>query len=425
MGPMRYLKSKLFYFFFLFAIAGNCFSNDLYNLFSKKIFRIRISTDKEADMVSYGTGFPVSKNGGLVTNFHVIKRYFDEEKNFKIFVDIGDNSYEAKIKNFDIVNDLALIKINYSFDTIFKVPVFDSDALKGKKIFSLGFPKKLNLSIVDGLFNGENYLGGNKVFYISSPINKGMSGGPSVDEEGRLIGVNVSYMRDTNDISFIVPSRFVKQLIEAPDEGIFLSSEKDKYFEKIESTLSFEEKKVYPLVKKSLKSNIFQKIQYLNGSDPMNCWEDKKIDKELKVEKNLKLCYFGNYSDFLGDSDTGLFSLKNTFISNNKDSTVATYNVINHFSSHDIDHFYSKELYDKKSCENFFTENSNKVKLKISSCVSKYRFMKNIFNGHLVLTTLNESSDNLITKVKLKGLSKKTINELFNLIIQGINLNEN
>ncbi len=83
---------------------------------------------------------------------------------------------------------------------------------RGATLYSLGHPHDIGLSIVAGTFNGlaEGQL--EQLFHFSGSINAGMSGGPCVDEAGQVVGVNVASMG--NQVSFLVPGKWVKALLE-------------------------------------------------------------------------------------------------------------------------------------------------------------------------------------------------------------------
>ncbi len=82
---------------------------------------------------------------------------------------------------------------------------------KGTRLYSLGHPKDLGLSIVEGTYNGllEHTL--YPKIHFTGPLNPGMSGGPALTADGRVIGVNVS--TEGNSVSFLVPADRVRALV--------------------------------------------------------------------------------------------------------------------------------------------------------------------------------------------------------------------
>ena len=81
---------------------------------------------------------------------------------------------------------------------------------------ALGNPHGLGLSLIEGIFNGFAAKGAVDRMLLSMPLNSGMSGGPILDTQGRIIGTNVSVMYLSNSLSFGVPAAKIAPLLAAP-----------------------------------------------------------------------------------------------------------------------------------------------------------------------------------------------------------------
>ncbi len=84
---------------------------------------------------------------------------------------------------------------------------------RGARIFALGNPLDVGFAVSEGNYNGfveRSFLP--KLFFGGS-LSSGMSGGPALDEQGQLIGVNVEVRRDGEQISFLVPAAEVRALL--------------------------------------------------------------------------------------------------------------------------------------------------------------------------------------------------------------------
>ena len=143
-----------------------------------------------------GSGFFISTDGMIVTNYHVIK---DASI---ITVSLHDGSvYEAQLLGSDDENDIAVIKISPTADAELEVLAFgDSDSLVvGQKVIAIGNPFGYDRTLVTGIIsglsrpirdeNGKVLLG---MVQTSAPINPGNSGGPLLNTEGDVIGINTS-----------------------------------------------------------------------------------------------------------------------------------------------------------------------------------------------------------------------------------------
>lgn len=70
------------------------------------------------------------------------------------------------------------------------------------------------MSLIEGVYNGLLESGPYQIVHVSTPLNEGMSGGPSVNETGKIIGVNDARILFSNNISFIVPVSKLASLIQ-------------------------------------------------------------------------------------------------------------------------------------------------------------------------------------------------------------------
>jgi serine protease Do len=89
-----------------------------------------------------------------------------------------------------LVHDLAIVKseeIHGSFFALNETPL-----KKGSRIFSLGNPLDLGMTIIEGTYSGDIEGSLYDKIHFSGSLNPGMSGGPTIDAKGACIGINVS-----------------------------------------------------------------------------------------------------------------------------------------------------------------------------------------------------------------------------------------
>ena len=143
-----------------------------------------------------GSGFFISRDGLIVTNYHVIK---DASI---ITVSLHDGSaYAAELLGSDDENDIAVIKITPASDADIEILTFgDSGSLVvGQKVIAIGNPFGYDRTMVTGIISGLSrpvrdesgkvLLG---MIQTSAPINPGNSGGPLLSTDGKVIGINTS-----------------------------------------------------------------------------------------------------------------------------------------------------------------------------------------------------------------------------------------
>jgi S1-C subfamily serine protease len=141
---------------------------------------------EEAHGIATGTGFFISSDGHILTNSHVI------EGSSKLSIILNGERVKATLIDHDKSNDIALLKV----DTIANpLPLeLKTKTKKGASIAVLGYP---NIGLQGneqkstfGFINSNSGIQGDTRYYqVSSPIQPGNSGSPTVNEQGAVIGI--------------------------------------------------------------------------------------------------------------------------------------------------------------------------------------------------------------------------------------------
>ncbi|MBO5038754.1 MAG: trypsin-like peptidase domain-containing protein [Alphaproteobacteria bacterium] len=156
---------------------------------------------------SLGSGFFISKNGHILTNYHVIKG----AKKISVITNDG-KTFEAKTAGVDTRSDLAVLKIDKG-KTPFKAVVFGNadEARIGDIILAFGNPYGLGISVSSGIISAKSRnIGASGLAYLQTDaaINQGNSGGPMFNLDGEVIGVNSAVFASygANGVGFSLPS---------------------------------------------------------------------------------------------------------------------------------------------------------------------------------------------------------------------------
>lgn len=168
-----------------------------------------------------GSGFVIDKDGHVVTNYHVVNGASDIEVSFS-----NQETVSAKVVGTDPSTDLALLEVEVEAKALTPLSLADSDQVKvGDPVAAIGNPFGLERTVTAGIVSAlqrevraPNNFTIDHVIQTDAPINSGNSGGPLIDAEGRVIGVNSSIETANGvggnvGIGFAVPSNTVKSVV--------------------------------------------------------------------------------------------------------------------------------------------------------------------------------------------------------------------
>lgn len=188
------------------------FRGDLFDQFYEDFFGSRRRTEVQH---SLGSGVIIDPAGYILTNFHVVERAS------RIRVTLADEStYEAVFLAGDEVSDLALLKIEplRPLTPVEFAP--DDDLMLGEPVIALGNPFGLAQTVTVGVLSAKNrearYQGEvlfRDILQTDAAVNPGSSGGPLLNADGEMIGVNVAIYHEAQNIGFAVPVHRVRALL--------------------------------------------------------------------------------------------------------------------------------------------------------------------------------------------------------------------
>ena len=172
------------------------------------IFQIRVIHRETGKKSSIGSGFVYGASNRLATNYHVVSSYIEEPAIYTLrYLGSGGREGELSLVGVDAVHDLALVEADATLGDPLQIA---DPPPKGAGVFAMGNPLDLGLTLAAWTNGGLlDQTDGSRILFSGS-LNPGMSGGPTFDERGRVIGINVATAR--NDISFIVPTRYLRRI---------------------------------------------------------------------------------------------------------------------------------------------------------------------------------------------------------------------
>jgi S1-C subfamily serine protease len=178
------------------------------------------------DVEGSGSGSVLSKDGHILTNYHVIAGARE------IHVTLHDgNTYDGDLVGQDPENDIAVLRIDAPRESLFPVTSGDSNRIRvGQHVYAIGNPLGLERTMTVGIVSSLNRTLPSRngrimkqIIQIDAALNRGNSGGPLLNSRGQLIGMNTAIASPSGageniGIGFAIPvntiNRVVPQLLE-------------------------------------------------------------------------------------------------------------------------------------------------------------------------------------------------------------------
>ena len=161
-----------------------------------------------------GTGFIITSDGYLVTNAHVLADDFGELATGIEAITSQQIKFDAEFIGFDGELDLALLKITGQYEAL---ELADSDEIQvGEKVIAIGNPLGLQFSVSQGIISAIHRAGLNGLdAYIQTDaaLNPGNSGGPLINTQGKVIGINNFKITSGESLGFSLESNYIRSSI--------------------------------------------------------------------------------------------------------------------------------------------------------------------------------------------------------------------
>ena len=161
--------------------------------------------------VAKGSGFIISSDGYVITNYHVISG----ASRISV-IPYEDSAKTIELIGYDIGMDIALLKINGDYTPL---SFGNSDNAEiGEKVIAMGNPFGLSFSVTEGIVSSLHRAGSNGLnVYIQTdvPLNPGNSGGPLIDKQGKVIGINNFKIGEAESLGFALESNQAVETINA------------------------------------------------------------------------------------------------------------------------------------------------------------------------------------------------------------------
>jgi hypothetical protein len=167
---------------------------------------INVQTDRAPRQ---GSGFLVSPDGRILTNYHVIR----DARSARVKLASGDVYEEVQVLSTDPRRDIAILQIA-GFDLPY-LELGNSDSVRvGAPVVLIGSPLGLENTVSTGIVSGRRHEPeGYQLLQVSAPASRGSSGGAVLGSHGRVVGIVTSQIDVGQNLNFAVPINYARGLL--------------------------------------------------------------------------------------------------------------------------------------------------------------------------------------------------------------------
>ena len=397
----------------------------LYAAAKNDLLQIRVLVRNGRTQSSVGSGFFVDDTDLVVTNYHVISQIALEPETYVgEFVDTNDQRGTLELLAVDVLHDLAVVKVSRKGKGFFKIPTAAnqlSPLVQGQYLYSLGNPLDLGFAISEGAYNGVIARAFYDQFLFTGPINAGMSGGPNVNGVGAIAGVNVAKRTDGELVSFLVPARFVVELVNRvkaqKQVPLVFSDEVGRQL------IAHQNFMVDRLLENNLSSRVLGKYQVpVRESDQMRCWGSSNTKEESSYAEDKMNCSMESSLFISGKLQTGHIAITHTLLQSKSLDALRFSRLISERFKNQIFASTRHPSVTAPACHEDFVKNEG-VSMRTVLCVRAYRKFPELYDFIMISTTLDQAKEVLQSRLDTRGVSYENGMRVARLFLKSFALN--
>ncbi|ADO72255.1 S1 family peptidase [Stigmatella aurantiaca] len=394
-------------------------THELFERIKRRVAQVRIIERRSGTKSSIGSAFFVSAQGHAITNYHVVSDLvFHPEDYTAELVRDGQQAVPVRLIDVDVVHDLAVVRFDQRMTDFFALE--ERPPPQGARLFAMGNPRDLGTTIVEGTYNGLVQEAFYDRVHFSGAINPGMSGGPTLTGEGRVVGVNVATMG--NQVGFLVPVEHARALLtrarQIPEEG----PSQETLFNSVRTQIFEHQQRVTDhLLATPLPPQTLGAYQVPGRWLPfLKCWGDTPHDAERPYSVTNYQC--SSEEDLFLNSEhrTGVVSYVHQYVASTKLSTLrfaTLYGEI--FSSDPMLVEATRDDVTNFRCRSEFVD-SGGLTLRAALCMRAYKKFPGIYDLVLRAAALPSGTQGVDTSLTLAGFSPENAQRLARRYLEGM-----
>ena len=378
----------------------------VYEQARSQLVQIRTVLKGRASQTSVGSGFFVSAQGHIVTNFHVVSEAaLKPERHDLVYVTADGREAPVQILQLDVLHDLALLKAGDVGPKPFDALPFRPEARglsQGERIYSLGNPLDVGFAVTEGTYNGLVRRSFYPQIFFGGALSGGMSGGPALDESGQVIGINVARRVDGEQVSFLVPSSFASALLASRRNAAPITA--PAYGIVTEQLMQHQAALTERFITQGWKLATHARYKVPVPTDLfMRCWGSSEPSRTGGLDLERSDCMMDTRI-FVGDYTTGAISLRHESYEGGKLGAMR-------FAARYAASFRNKaftrlrgEHQTKPQCHEDFIDRAG-LPLRAVVCLRAYKKLPQLYDVSVLVATLDQATAGVQGRFDAQGLS--------------------
>lgn len=221
--------------------------------------------DSNGNGLSQGSGFVISKEGDVVTCYHVMRGY-----STAIVTTSDENKFQVwNVTALNKSDDLARISLSAANQSFAYLSLNTTTPEVGQNVIAIGGPLGLEKTVSQGIVSAIR----SNTIQITAPISPGSSGGPVFNMNGEVIGIVSSQMKSGQNLNFAIPANLISTMQQASTEQV--KELLEPYYPEIESPPLLPEEELHEDIIKPVEESISS--NYLVQSVKCNIFGNKSM----------------------------------------------------------------------------------------------------------------------------------------------------
>lgn len=390
---------------------------EIFRQFSEHVIKIEVVETGSAARAAIGTGFFASAAGHIVTNYHVISKLIHSPERYRVeVIGAAGQTVRATVSAVDVIYDLAILRSDLQPKGFLQFE--PAQIQQGTRLYSLGHPKDLGLTIVEGTYNGLLQHTLYPKVHFTGSLNPGMSGGPTLTQAGRVAGINVA--TEGEQISYLVPAKRAQALLEknrsaqSRPAGSFLA-------EVGRQIHAYQADYLAGMFAASKPSVILGPYELPSKPAPFfRCWADAFRRKELPYVVVTHDCSTDDYLFVSTQQSSGIVRFFHQLLSTDELDPLRFYSLYSaHLQAGKAGMAGNEEEVTPFRCYTRNVKNQT-GKVRAALCARQYVKLPGLYDAVLKVATLGSRNAGLVSTLSLSGVDYDNVQALSRRYLENI-----